>query len=46
MTTEERLAELKRKLRARKGMREYVDNCKAMEKEIERLEALLASVNK
>jgi hypothetical protein len=40
MTTEERLADLKRKLRARKGMREYVENCKTMEAEIKRLEAL------
>lgn len=40
MTTEERLADLKRKLRARKGMREYRDSCKAIEAEIARLEAL------
>ena len=41
MTTEERIADLKRKLRARKGLPAYRDNVPEIEKEIERLEALL-----
>lgn len=40
MTTEERLAELKRKLRARTGRPEYKENVAEIQKEIERLEAL------
>lgn len=42
MTTEERLADLKRKFRARSGMREYRENCKALEAEIKRLEGFVA----
>lgn len=42
MTTEERLADLKRKLRARQGKREYRDSVPLIEAEIARLEALLA----
>ena len=42
VTTEERLADLKRKFRARSGMREYRENCKALEAEIKRLEGFVA----
>lgn len=41
MTTEERLADLKRKLRARQGQSAYRENCIAIEAEIKRLEELL-----
>lgn len=44
MTTEERLADLKRKLRARKGLPAYRDNVPALEAEIARLEAVAAFV--
>ena len=35
-----RIADLKRKLDARSGQKEYAENCKALRAEIERLEAL------
>lgn len=38
---EKRIDDLKRKLAARKGKKPYVENCKAIEAEITRLEALL-----
>lgn len=38
---EDRLASLKAKLRARKGLPAYRDNCPALEAEIARLEASL-----
>tara|TARA_R110000868_G_scaffold119959_2_gene318281 strand:- start:3150 stop:3407 length:258 start_codon:yes stop_codon:yes gene_type:complete len=41
MTTEERLADLKRKLRARQGQSAYRDNVVAIQNEIARLEAFL-----
>lgn len=38
---QKRIDDLKRKLAARKGKKPYVDNCKVIEAEIDRLEALL-----
>jgi uncharacterized coiled-coil DUF342 family protein len=38
---EKRIADLKRKLAARKGQKPYKENCKAIQAEIDRLEAIL-----
>lgn len=38
---EKRLAELKRKLAARKGNKQFKDNCAALQAEIDRLESVL-----
>ena len=40
---EKRIAELKRKLAARKGQKAYKKNCEALEAEIARLESVLAT---
>lgn len=40
---ENRLADLRRKLKARKGQKPYVKNCEEIEAEIARLEDMLAA---
>lgn len=40
---ENRIAELKRKLAARKGKKPYLKNCEELQAEIDRLESVLAT---